>query len=105
MLAFARAFGWLKCTFHNAAPAEDEGALCYDAGGSCQLKGHNNARGLKRGILLLPHPYHSQFVNKVGMTCALKNRGKHPELRRVGEIEIRPRRATNLNCQRVRFLG
>jgi len=26
MLAFPRAFGSLKCTFHNAAPAEDEGS-------------------------------------------------------------------------------
>jgi len=26
MLAFARALGWLKCTFHNAALTKDEGS-------------------------------------------------------------------------------
>ena len=36
------------------------------------MKGNHNARNLKRGISLRPHPYSRQFLNNVGMPCALK---------------------------------
>jgi hypothetical protein len=52
------------------------------------LKGNNNARNLKWGISLLPHSYHSQFLNNVGMPCALKIEESIPSFEGSAKLKL-----------------